>query len=257
MCPFMVQLVTFQCGRLSHKRSAADRVLQSVDVYLVCGCHLRHTDIQFIFTHWLTVNQCKYWYKNSVYHEPWYNDTCGVWSNVHLFAGAVDVLGADDHTIACQACTGGLPWHSEGGGTDLWDFQAGWRRDYWDNKKTHLELESGNIQISHECVDVFCVFLPVAWVPTNGVLGVRSCRAMTLTVYSVPGRRPLSTTLSRSPLGAACSSLSPSSELEYRTRYDVTVPSGLSQVIRMEVDSMSEKVRSLGRSIAAGKEEDW
>lgn len=38
-------------------------------------------------------------------------------------------------------------------------------------------------------------------------------------------------------------------------RYDVTVPSGLSQVMRMEVESMSEKVRSLGRSIAAGKEE--
>lgn len=39
-------------------------------------------------------------------------------------------------------------------------------------------------------------------------------------------------------------------------RYDVTVPSGLSQVMRIEVESMSEKVRSLGRSIAAGKEED-
>lgn len=36
-------------------------------------------------------------------------------------------------------------------------------------------------------------------------------------------------------------------------RYDVTVPSGLSQVMRMEVESMSEKMRSFGRSIAAGK----
>lgn len=36
-------------------------------------------------------------------------------------------------------------------------------------------------------------------------------------------------------------------------RYDVTVPSGLSQVMRMEVESMSEKVRSFGRSIAVGK----
>lgn len=38
-------------------------------------------------------------------------------------------------------------------------------------------------------------------------------------------------------------------------RYDVTVPSGLSQVMRMEVESMSEKVKSLGWSIAARKEE--
>lgn len=102
----------------------------------------------------------------------------------------------------------------------------------------------------------FCVFLPVAWVPSKGLLGVWSWRAMTLTVYSVPGRRPLSTTLSWSPLGAGRSSLSPSSELEYRTRYDVTVPSGLSQVMRMEVESMSEKLRSLGWSIAAGIEEN-
>lgn len=40
-------------------------------------------------------------------------------------------------------------------------------------------------------------------------------------------------------------------------RYDVTVPSGLSQVMRMEVESMSEKVRSLGRSNTADKEEDF
>lgn len=100
------------------------------------------------------------------------------------------------------------------------------------------------------------VFLPVACVPTSGVLGVRPWRAMTLTVYSVPGRRPLSTTLSWSPLGAGRTSLSPSSELEYRMRYDVTVPSGLSQVMRMVVESMSEKLRSLGRSIAAGKRKE-
>lgn len=75
-------------------------------------------------------------------------------------------------------------------------------------------------------------------------------------VYSVPGRRPVSSTLSWSPLGAGRSSLSPSSGLEYRMRYDVTVPSGLSQVMRMEVESMSEKVRSLGRSIAAGEEKE-
>lgn len=36
-------------------------------------------------------------------------------------------------------------------------------------------------------------------------------------------------------------------------RYEVTVPSGLSQVMRMEVESMSEKMRSFGRSIAAGE----
>lgn len=104
-------------------------------------------------------------------------------------------------------------------------------------------------------MDVFFVFPPVAWVPTSGVLGVRSCRAMTLTVYSVPGRRPLITTLSWSPLGAGRSSLSPSSELEYKMRYEVTVPSGLSHVMRMEVESMSEKVKSLGPSIAAGQKE--
>lgn len=78
---------------------------------------------------------------------------------------------------------------------------------------------------------------------------------MTLTVYSVPGRRFLSTTLSWSPLGAGRSSLSPSSALVYKTRYDVTAPSGLSQEMRMEVESMSEKVSSFGRSIAAEKEE--
>lgn len=80
---------------------------------------------------------------------------------------------------------------------------------------------------------------------------------MTFTVYSVPGRRPLSNTLSWSPLGAGRTSLSPSSELEYKIRYDVTVPSGLSQVMRMEVESMSEKVRSLGRSNTADKKEDF
>lgn len=31
--------------------------------------------------------------------------------------------------------------------------------------------------------------VPVAWVPTSGVLAVSSCRAMTFTVYSVPGCR--------------------------------------------------------------------
>lgn len=92
---------------------------------------------------------------------------------------------------------------------------------------------------------------PVAWVPTSGLLGVRSWKAMTLTVYSVPGRRPLSSTLSLSLLGAGRTSLSLSSGLEYKTRYAVTVPSGLSQVMRIEVKSMSEKVRSFGRSIAA------
>lgn len=136
MCPFMVQPVTFQSGRLSLQRSTGDRVLQSVHMYLVCGCHLQYTDMQLIFTHWLTMKLCKYWHKNSVYHEPWYDDTCGVWSNVHLFGGAVDVLGDNDYTVACQACIGGPPWHSEGGGTDLWDHQAGWSRDYWDSKET-------------------------------------------------------------------------------------------------------------------------
>ena len=76
---------------------------------------------------------------------------------------------------------------------------------------------------------------------------------MTLTVYSVPGRRFLSTTVSSVPLGAGRSSLSPSSGLEYSTRYDVTVPSGLSHVILREVESTSEKDRALGRSIAARK----
>lgn len=32
--------------------------------------------------------------------------------------------------------------------------------------------------------------IPVACVPTSGVLEVPSCRAMTFTVYSVPGCRP-------------------------------------------------------------------
>lgn len=33
--------VTFQCGCLSFQWSAGDRVLQSVDMYLVCCCHLQ------------------------------------------------------------------------------------------------------------------------------------------------------------------------------------------------------------------------
>lgn len=70
-------------------------------------------------------------------------------------------------------------------------------------------------------------------------------------VYSVPGRRPVSSMLSWSRLGSGLACLSLSSGLEYKMRYAVTVPSGLSQVMRIESESMSEKVRSFGRSIAA------
>lgn len=98
------------------------------------------------------MNPCKCWDKNTVYHQPWYNNTCGVRSNIHLFAGAVDVFGDDNHTVACQACIGGSPWHSEGRRPDIWDQQVGRSRDYWSREiqlqvKTRLELESGDVQI--------------------------------------------------------------------------------------------------------------
>ena len=61
ICTFMVLPLTFQCGRLPLQRSAGDRVLQSIDGYLVGCCHLRNTNIQLIFTHWLTLNPCTHW----------------------------------------------------------------------------------------------------------------------------------------------------------------------------------------------------
>lgn len=79
--------------------------------------------------------------------------------------------------------------------------------------------------------------------------------AMTFTVYSLPGRRPWIVADSSSPRGAGRISLSPSSGLAYRTRYDVTRPSGESQEMVMEVESTLEKVRSVGRPTAAGREE--
>lgn len=60
--------------------------------------------------------------------------------------------------------------------------------------------------------------IPVACVPTSGVLAVSLCIAMILMVYSVPGCRPWITADSASPFGAGSSSLSPSSGLEYKTR---------------------------------------
>jgi len=128
----MVQPVTFQCGCLSIQRPASDGVLQSIDMYLICGRHLQHTDRQLIFNHWPAdwIHPCKYWDKNLCYHEPWDDNAGGVRSNVHLFGGAVDVLGFDDHAVAWQACIGGSPWHSEGGWADIWDRQVGRSRDH-------------------------------------------------------------------------------------------------------------------------------
>lgn len=244
--------VTLQRGCLSLQRSAGDGFLQSIDMYLICSSHLQHSDRQLIFNHWLTMNPCKYWERNSRYHEPWYDNTRGVRSDVHLFGGAVDVLRVDDHAVAWQEGIGASPWHGEGGRTHIGDQQAGRSRDHWDGKCTFRIGVRGRIIWIVNVLNLVYVSLPVAWVPTKGVLGLLPWRAMTLTVYSVPGRRFLRTTVSWSPLGAGSSSLSRSSELEYMTRYDVTVPSGLSQVMRMEFESMSVKVRSLGRSIAAG-----
>lgn len=121
----------------------------------------------------------------------------------------------------------------------------GWRREK-QNWFTFYHLH--HIINSKHLLYNWFLSLPVACFPTTGVLALPSCRAMTFTVYSVPGCRPRMTADSASPRGAGSSSLSPSSELEYRTRYDVTIPSGVSQVSRSEVESMSEKVRSLGRS---------
>lgn len=105
----MEQPVTFQGGRLSLLWSAGDGVLQGVDINLICGCHLectcRHTYDNFSS---LSVH-ARLQEQNSVYHEPGNDNACGVRSNVHLFGGAVDVLGCYYHTVACQACIRGSP----------------------------------------------------------------------------------------------------------------------------------------------------
>lgn len=154
MCPFMAQHVTLQRGGFCLCWSACDCVLQSVNLHLVCGCHLHST--QFIFTHWPIVDPCKDSHMNSAYHEPWHHNTSGVRSNVHFSVRAVDVLGAHDYTVAGQARVWSSPWHSEGGRTDLWDRQVGGSRDYW-STKTQCQGQSFKTGISNgdKCFGVF------------------------------------------------------------------------------------------------------
>lgn len=69
-------------------------------------------------------------YENIVYHKPWYNYARGIWSNVHFFAGAVDILWGDDHTVACQASVWSPPCNREERRSNLRDHHVGRRRDY-------------------------------------------------------------------------------------------------------------------------------
>ena len=73
---------------------------------------------------------------------------------------------------------------------------------------------------------------------------------MTLTVYTVPGRRPRSSAVLWSGRGAGRRSRSWPPGREYSTWYLETAPLGRAQEIRMELESTSEKLSCLGASMS-------